>query len=316
MMNLNFASSTLQLSTAHCSEPEECGGLLPGIKRQLLPLVGDFRFFQAELQLGRLRLVIVKRPPCASEGYLAQRQVGIALAMDTSPGLKLDGVSLDHPALMTHGLATPHRIFQPCELTIGAIVIPEEDCDGRGWPDRIQVARVDRVQPAALQHLRAMIWNVVGQVSKDPLRSSQKKVVSGMQHSLLGAIDHAFLTASGERTTSSALGKYVRICRIADEFIRSDAKSSQNSADVAAAAGVTIRTLHNAMVAVNGMSLQRFMLLGRLWATRAALVRASPEDLVKTIALDHGFWHFGRFSRTYRAFFGESPSETLARRAS
>jgi AraC family transcriptional regulator, ethanolamine operon transcriptional activator len=141
-------------------------------------------------------------------------------------------------------------------------------------------------------------------------------VVSGMQHSLLGAIDQAFLTASGERTTSSALGKYVRICRIADEFIRSNAKSSQNSAEVAVAAGVTIRTLHNAMVAVNGMSLQRFMLLDRLWATHAALVRAGPEDLVKTIALDQGFWHFGRFSRTYRTFFGEAPSDTLARRAS
>jgi len=316
MINRNFAFSTLQLSTAHSSEPEECGGMLPGFKRQLLPLARDYRFFQAELQLGHLRLVIVKRPPCASEGYLAQRQIGIALAMDTSPGLKLDGVSFDHPSLMTHGLATPHRIYQPCELTIGAIDMPEEDCDGRGWPDRIQVARVDRVQPAALQHLRSIIWNVVGQVSNDPLRSSHEKMVSGMQHSLLGAIDHAFVTASGERTTSPALGKYVRICRLADEFFRSNAKSSQNSADVAAAAGVTIRTLHNAMVAVNGMSLQRFMLLNRLWATRAALVRAGPEGLVKTIALDHGFWHFGRFSQTYRAFFDESPSDTLARRAS
>jgi AraC family ethanolamine operon transcriptional activator len=316
MMNRNFSSSKLQLSTVRCSEPEEFGGMLPGIKRRLLPLASDFRFFQADLQIGRLRLVTVKRPPCASEGYLAQRQIGIALAMDTSPGLKLDGVSFDHPALMTHGLATPHRIYQPHELTIGAIVIPEEDGDGRGWPDRNRAARVDRVQPAALQHLRSIIWNVVRQVSNDPLRSSHEKVVSSMQHSLLGAIDHAFVTASGERTTCLALGNYVRICGLADEFIRSNAKSSQNSADVAAAAGVTIRTLHNAMVAVNGMSLQRFTLLNRLWATRAALVRAGPEDLVKTIALDHGFWHFGRFSQTYRAFFGESPSGTLERRAS
>jgi len=68
--------------------------------------------------------------------------------------------------------------------------------------------------------------------------------------------------------------------------------------------------LHNAMIAVKGVSLQKFMLLNRLWAVRAALLRAGPEDLIKTIALDHGFWHLGRFSRTYRAFFGESPSQT------
>jgi AraC family ethanolamine operon transcriptional activator len=66
------------------------------------------------------------------------------------------------------------------------------------------------------------------------------------------------------------------------------------------------------MVAVNGMSLQRFMMLKRLWAVRAALARARPGALVKTVAFDHGVWHLGRFARSYRAFFGELPSDTLA----
>jgi len=81
---------------------------------------------------------------------------------------------------------------------------------------------------------------------------------------------------------------------------------------IAQSAGVTIRTLHNAMVAVNGMSLQRFMFLTRMWSARAALRRGGPRDLVKTIALNNGFWHLGRFSLAYREFFRESPSETLA----
>jgi transcriptional regulator GlxA family with amidase domain len=34
---------------------------------------------------------------------------------------------------------------------------------------------------------------------------------------------------------------------------------------------------------------------------------------VSSIALDWGFWHFGEFSRAYRACFGELPSETLRR---
>jgi AraC family ethanolamine operon transcriptional activator len=99
---------------------------------------------------------------------------------------------------------------------------------------------------------------------------------------------------------------------MADEFIRSHATKSPGGAEVAAALGVTARTLHTAMVSVNGMSPLKFITLNRLWAVRAALLRADPGSLIKTIALDHGFWHVGRFSQAYHRLFGESPSVTLA----
>jgi len=62
-------------------DPEQIVGLLPGTKRKLLPLAGNFKYVQASLQLEHLRLVIVQRPPCASEGYLEQDQTGIAFSM-------------------------------------------------------------------------------------------------------------------------------------------------------------------------------------------------------------------------------------------
>jgi len=67
------------------------------------------------------------------------------------------------------------------------------------------------------------------------------------------------------------------------------------------------------MVAVNGMSLQRFMVLNRLCSVRAALLRAGPGDLIKDVALQHGFWHLGRFAKTYFNCFGEAPSQTIER---
>jgi AraC family ethanolamine operon transcriptional activator len=308
-MNTHAISLSPALSTVRCSNPEEFGEMLPDVDCRILPLVTHLSFFQAQLQLGQLRLAIIKRPPCISMAYFARSQIGIALAMNDVPGLKLNGIPLDRPALVNPGIAIPHQIFQPGELTIAVIMVPVEDCD-RGWPERNQVARVDEIRIAAFEQLRLMIADIVHFASRSSHQLSGSNLVSGLQQSLLGAIDHAFLTAPGEISSAVAVRKYVRICRLVDEFVHASTVEMPSSTDIAAAAGVTIRTLHNAMIAVKGVSLQKFTLLNRLWAVRAALLRAGPEDLIKTIALDHGFWHLGRFSRTYRAFFGESPSET------
>jgi AraC family ethanolamine operon transcriptional activator len=310
-MNFESLTSSHVLSIVRCTDPEQMVSLLPGVSRRLLPLTGHFELYQANLQLGCLRLVMMKRPPCASQACLDQSQIGIALSMNHSSGLKLDGLPIEQPALVSHGLTVPHRIFQPNELTFAAVFMPAT-LEDRGWPELNEATRVDVIQAAVIQGLRSIISDIVVLASRAPSRFLRKSVISGMQQSLLGTIDHAYLTAPGERLTTVAIGKYVKTCRLADEFIRSNSKALPSSADVAAAAGVTIRTLHNAMVAVHGMSLQKFMILNRLWSARAALLRGSPEDLVKTIALDHGFWHLGRFARTYRAFFGESPSATMA----
>jgi AraC family ethanolamine operon transcriptional activator len=160
-----------------------------------------------------------------------------------------------------------------------------------------------------------MIRNVLDLASNDPQLFSRDEAQLGMQESLLSAIDHAFITAQLEKPTCLATGRYVQICNMADEFIRSHTTKSPSRAEIAAAVGVTTRTLHNAMVSVNGMSPLKFITLNRLWATRAALLRADPGRLIKTIALDHGFWHVGRFSQAYRSLFGEPPSVTLAGKA-
>jgi AraC-like DNA-binding protein len=60
----------------------------------------------------------------------------------------------------------------------------------------------------------------------------------------------------------------------------------------------------------------RFLTLRRMHLAHRALLRADPsKSTVTRVITDHGFWQFGRFSVTYRALFGESPSKTLLRHA-
>jgi AraC family transcriptional regulator, ethanolamine operon transcriptional activator len=76
--------------------------------------------------------------------------------------------------------------------------------------------------------------------------------------------------------------------------------------------GVGARTLNTAFQEVTGDSPMQFIKRRRLNAARHALSTGEVES-VKSAALDHGFWHLGRFAHEYQNLFGERPSETLSR---
>ena len=64
------------------------------------------------------------------------------------------------------------------------------------------------------------------------------------------------------------------------------------------------------------MSPKQYLWLRRMHLARRELCRADPEKTsVTEIATAYGFWELGRFSVTYRALFGESPSTALGRPA-
>src|SRR4051794_6205274 len=76
--------------------------------------------------------------------------------------------------------------------------------------------------------------------------------------------------------------------------------------------GVSYRKLYEAFILTRGESPSLYLKRRRLMLAHQVLSNAGSEaPLVKTVALDHGFWHFGNFSQDYRNLFGETPSETL-----
>lgn len=84
-------------------------------------------------------------------------------------------------------------------------------------------------------------------------------------------------------------------------------------ADVARAAGVSVRTVYRSSARHLGGPPMRQIRLRRLQRVRRRLRAAAPGDTVTSAAMDAGFFHLGRFADTYRRHFGESPSATLRR---
>ncbi len=101
------------------------------------------------------------------------------------------------------------------------------------------------------------------------------------------------------------------------DFIMANLTESLSVDEIAAAAGVSKRTLHAAFQVNFGLSVMTFVIQRRLRQANQQLLDADVDSTTVTdIAMNSGFLHLGRFSSAYRKRFGEYPSETLQRRQS
>ncbi len=84
--------------------------------------------------------------------------------------------------------------------------------------------------------------------------------------------------------------------------------------EICAAIGVPERTLRVCCQEHLAMGPKKYLMLRRMNLAQRALRAAGPDiTTVTEVATQYGFWHFGRFSATYRSVFGELPSATLSR---
>jgi AraC-like DNA-binding protein len=101
--------------------------------------------------------------------------------------------------------------------------------------------------------------------------------------------------------------------RRAEEWIDAHLTEVIGIDEVAAAAGIGVRSLQLGFRRAHGCSPQEFIIRRRLDSARHMLLEAGSDATVTAIAMTLGFFELGRFAQRYRQHFGETPSMTLAR---
>jgi len=235
----------------------------------------------------------------------------IAFAMDDTALLTVNGVEIGAQAfLLVKGTAVCDFV-EPRANLFGFVNL--DSVSDRGWPGEVDSAQLIAAQPARLEALQVMVRDVLTLASHSPDVFSQQHVIGSIEETILQTVDLAMAAAlpafEGKRLS---LGHYLALVRKLDEFLGANAGRTLYSAEVARQLGVSVRTLHNAVVAVRGMSMHRYTRLRRLWSVRQQLVRGSSLQSIKAIALVNGFWHMGEFTSLYRNLFGETPQQTLS----
>jgi len=145
---------------------------------------------------------------------------------------------------------------------------------------------------------------------KEERLAAEADLLETLLATLRGASDLAPSRSDHTRQAQS------RIVQVAEAYALSNAESRLYVTDLCRVAAVSERTLEYAFKEVLGLSPMAYLTRLRLHRARTALLSATPRSTtVSTEALKWGFWHFGEFSRAYKACFGEAPSETLRRKA-
>jgi AraC family ethanolamine operon transcriptional activator len=236
--------------------------------------------------------------------------VMVAFAMQRIDAMMLNGSAIRNPTLLLVSGSTLCDLVEPQPNLVAFVNF--DMLGDRGWPIVPGSAQLIGIDPQALLALQSITRDILLFASSEPERFPE--AADAMEESMLEAIDNIFLfeewTLIARRPNLSG---YLALVRKLDDLLAQSAERAVYSADIARQLGVSVRTLHNAVVAIRGMSLHRYSRLRRLWNARRQLVLGSRAARIKVVALANGFWHMGEFARHYRAAFGETPQQTQQR---
>jgi AraC family ethanolamine operon transcriptional activator len=231
--------------------------------------------------------------------------------MDDGIPFRFNGLERARSAIVIGGSGASYSIVERVERQYACIVFAPEIAD-RGWPEAYPNFKIAETSSSAQLRLRTVVKEAIS-VSPVLIESGEvNQAASAIRESLLAEIDGAFADVIPANWTSHAnSARQFRIFQQIRDILAANIGAPIYSSELAAQLGISVRALHDTVLRYRGMSLHRYLRLRRLWLVRRQLLEGTQS--VKASALAFGFWHFGDFSRSYRAQFGEPPSKTLAR---
>jgi AraC family ethanolamine operon transcriptional activator len=273
----------------------------------------DLRSFAASFAVLKLKScsVFLQRtfPRILQQTYCTSGAI-VGLGMDDAVSAVINGLETRVPTLLVaRGRVPTEMVESRANL---AAFIAFDAIDVRDWPGEADRLQLIASRPAEYAALQGLVREMLLLTSQSPEVVALPHMIDNFEESLLQAVDRAVHATLPYESKRANLAHYVALVRKLDELLSFNASRTLYSADVARQLGVSVRTLHNAVVAIRSMSLHRYVRLRRLWSVRQQLAIGSSTAVIKAIALANGFWHMGEFGSLYRNTFGETPQQTLA----
>ena len=228
--------------------------------------------------------------------------------MEVSPG----EIMVYRRQATKHSWSSGHCRLATMSLTHEDLAVAGEAIVGREITAPLNTY-VIRPAPAAMGQL-ASLHKAAGELAK---RSPDILANPGIAHAFEQKLVHAMVTCLSTDLPSERRFcglQHSRVINRFERFLETKQYQPVYLAEICAAIGASERTLRTCCQEHYGMGPVRYLWLRRMHLAHRALLRAdAAASTVTSIAADHGFWEFGRFSVEYRTLFGELPSVSLHR---
>jgi AraC family ethanolamine operon transcriptional activator len=270
---------------------------------------GSTAIMRARLCLPNLSLSLVQTFPRIIRGYQLAHAAAVVVPMDHVASTRINGQQIGSSVVILNG-ASDCLVYEPVGRLIGVIYFTPPASEP--W-SRLQGYHLLSPEPDMLASLRSLISATLETAANDPDFLNEPASRAAVEQSLLSAMDSFILSSTDSRSVHATTESYLRIVADMEGLIRRDLTVWHKTTELAQRVGVSVRTLQSATKAICGMSPHRYSRVLRLWSVRKQLRVGPGRRSVKASAIAHGFWHLSEFAASYRAAFGELPSETLYR---
>lgn len=167
-----------------------------------------------------------------------------------------------------------------------------------------------RVAPEAQETLVGLVAEV-GEHIAAGASQCVARVEPLLQEAFLSAFRSGFET--GMSSPCQRLDRRCQRLRQARDFIQENLHRPVRLEDLCMATGLSRRGIEQLFQDLLDVTPHTYLRNLRLHGARRALMNAGPgPGVVKRVALDWGFTHFGRFARDYRSLFQHAPSAAVS----
>lgn len=276
------------------------------------PLVRTISTEQTVLNLAGCDVNFTRSFPRIIDARLTPNCTTIGFTMDDDGApIRFNGVERDHAVVVIGNDGAAFSSVERTERKYAGIVF-RPTVANRGWPRAMVNFQIFETSPAAQQRLRELVVQVLTVAPQLADSINVAEASAAIRESLLAGVDAVFADVVPARWTTHANStRQFKIFKDIAEVLSGNLGKPIYSEELAQQVGVSVRSVHDAVLRYRGMSLHRYLRLRRLWLVRKALLGGAES--IKACALAFGFWHLGDFSASYRLQFGETPSATLAK---
>lgn len=300
------------------TEPHHLHGALATYGMRCVPLPGPrFHVGLTTISAPGIALQVGECSPLIGHGAPADGIVAIQVPLGGRQTLRLNGQGLEGPAI---GLYGPRSEVHRANAHHGTwLVIALAPGAAEALLDPPSGTALLRRNGHALRPIPAAALAAMARFGQAALTAAAEgcldapPAAEGFAADLAGAARSLLHSTAREIHVERATAENLRIVARAEGYLAALPARPVYNEELCHAAGTSSTRLGVAFRAVLQTSPQRYLKLQRLTRFRLALRDpGSPHDLVKSIALRHGFWHLGQLAADYQGLFHESPSQTLA----